>query len=404
MPLNGTYGLLAEFASADALVAAARRRTRRATVTSRRSRHYPLPEAAEALGYRRSGVAPLVFAGGLVGGAAAFFMQYWIAVWGYPINVGGRPLDSWPQFIPVTFELTVLIASFAGFLGVLILCGLPRYHHPLFAAERFARSTHGPLLPLRGVDRPDVRPGRDPHVPDRPGARRRRGGCVMSRGRALMLLLIAALPLGCQQKMADQPSYRPLQPSRPVRGRDVGPSLARGGRRPPVGPLGRSAGQRPEGGVPGRLAGPGRGPRGRPGPRRRTRPTDPGPVRHRLSPRARRATTWSGVRSGTPSSAPSATTRSGPDCGKIVERGYVRPPDYHTERSRGFARYGKSIALRDVPAGYLFEVITRGYGAMPRYAPQVPPADRWRIVAYVRALQLSQHAVLGDLPPAGARP
>ena len=141
MPLNGTYGLLAEFASADALVAAARRAHEAGYRHVEAFSHYPLPEAAEALGYRRSGVAPLVFVGGLVGGLAAFFMQYWIAVWGYPINVGGRPLDSWPQFIPVTFELTVLIASFAGFLGVLILCGLPRYHHPLFAAERFARST-----------------------------------------------------------------------------------------------------------------------------------------------------------------------------------------------------------------------------------------------------------------------
>jgi mono/diheme cytochrome c family protein len=85
--------------------------------------------------------------------------------------------------------------------------------------------------------------------------------------------------------------------------------------------------------------------------------------------------------------------------GKIIERGYVRPPNYHTENSRGFARYGKSIPLRDVPAGYVFEVITHGYGAMPRYAPQIAPRDRWRIVAYVRALQLSQYAVLDELPP-----
>lgn len=141
MPLNPTYGLLAEFDTAKALITAAK------GIREAGYRHveafspYPLPEAAEALGYRRPGVAGLVFIGGLVGGLSAFFMQYWIAVWSYPVNVGGRPLDSWPQFIPVTFELTVLIAALTGFFGVLILCGLPRYHHPLFAMERFDRST-----------------------------------------------------------------------------------------------------------------------------------------------------------------------------------------------------------------------------------------------------------------------
>ena len=140
-------------------------------------------------------------------------------------------------------------------------------------------------------------------------------------------------------------------------------------------------------------------PAGPPGPRRRTpRPTRPGSSPTFLSSSTRedldrgqeRYTIFCAV----------CHDPIGTGQGKIVERGYVRPPNYHTERSRGFARYGKSIPLRDVPAGYLFEVITRGYGAMPRYAPQIPPADRWRIVAYVRALQLSQHAVLGDLPPA----
>jgi mono/diheme cytochrome c family protein len=86
--------------------------------------------------------------------------------------------------------------------------------------------------------------------------------------------------------------------------------------------------------------------------------------------------------------------------GKVPECGYVKPPNFHADTSRGFAQYGRQVPLRDVPAGYVFEVVTRGYGAMPRYGPQIAADDRWRVVAYVRALQLSRHAELDRLPPA----
>jgi mono/diheme cytochrome c family protein len=71
--------------------------------------------------------------------------------------------------------------------------------------------------------------------------------------------------------------------------------------------------------------------------------------------------------------------------GKVVQRGFTQPPSYHTDR------------LRDAPVGYFFDVITRGFGSMPDYAPQVPPGDRWAIVTYLRALQLSQCASMKDL-------
>jgi mono/diheme cytochrome c family protein len=87
--------------------------------------------------------------------------------------------------------------------------------------------------------------------------------------------------------------------------------------------------------------------------------------------------------------------------GKIVERGYLPPPNYHTDYSRGFERRGIKVLLRDVPVGYYFEVISRGYGGMPDYASQIPPDDRWKIIAYVRALQLSQWAPLEDLSEKG---
>jgi hypothetical protein len=96
--------------------------------------------------------------------------------------------------------------------------------------------------------------------------------------------------------------------------------------------------------------------------------------------------------------------------GKIWERGYLAPTSFHTEKvgeheiklehprdiplgySRGYAIWGIKIPLREVPIGYIFEVMTQGFGGMPNYAAQIPPADRWRIIAYVRTLQLSQYA------------
>ena len=79
--------------------------------------------------------------------------------------------------------------------------------------------------------------------------------------------------------------------------------------------------------------------------------------------------------------------RTGEGNGMVVQRGYRRPPSYHQDR------------LRQVPVGYFFDVITNGFGAMPDYRVQVPVADRWRIVAYIRALQLSHNATAADIPP-----
>lgn len=89
--------------------------------------------------------------------------------------------------------------------------------------------------------------------------------------------------------------------------------------------------------------------------------------------------------------------RAGTGHGMIVERGYMQPPSYHADVSRGLLLRKKSVKLPDVPVGYYFEVITNGFGAMPSYRKQVPPADRWAIVAYIRVLQLSQNASLDDV-------
>jgi hypothetical protein len=139
--MTGVYGLLAQFHSGDDLAAAAKVVRVAGYTVVEAFAPYPMPDVAKALGYRRSGVSALVFLGGLLGAASGFYMLYWVCVYGYPLNVGGRPLNSWPVFIPITFELAVLTAAVSAFLGVFVLCRLPRFHHPLFGSPLFARAT-----------------------------------------------------------------------------------------------------------------------------------------------------------------------------------------------------------------------------------------------------------------------
>lgn len=89
--------------------------------------------------------------------------------------------------------------------------------------------------------------------------------------------------------------------------------------------------------------------------------------------------------------------RLGNGNGMIVQRGFTAPPSFHSDLSRGFKLRGAELKLTEAPVGYFFEVITHGFGAMPDYASQIVPDDRWAIIAYIRALQLSQHATLADV-------
>lgn len=131
------YGLLAEFKDAEALVDA----TARVTAAGYRKvdayAPFSVPGLADALGFRRDRVALITLLGGIAGGAGIYFLQWYSAVIDYPINAGGRPLHSWPAFIPATFEMTVLGAALAAFFGMLILNGLPRLVHPIFNTPDF---------------------------------------------------------------------------------------------------------------------------------------------------------------------------------------------------------------------------------------------------------------------------
>ena len=135
------YGVMAEFENPTDLVAAARRVYSLGYRRINGYSPYPIEELSEAIGFTHTSLPLIVFLGGLLGGLTGFFMQYWIEVIDYPINVGGKPTNSWPAFIPITFEMTVLFAAFSAVLGMLILNKLPQPYHPVFNLPNFALAT-----------------------------------------------------------------------------------------------------------------------------------------------------------------------------------------------------------------------------------------------------------------------
>ncbi len=135
------YGVMAEFDNPTDLVAAAQRTYEAGYRRINGYSPYPIEELSEAIGFTRTGLPLIVLIGGILGGLGGFFMQYWMEVIDYPLNVGGKPYNSWPSFIPITFECTVLVAAFAAVLGMLVLNKLPQPYHPVFNAPNFALAT-----------------------------------------------------------------------------------------------------------------------------------------------------------------------------------------------------------------------------------------------------------------------
>jgi hypothetical protein len=132
------YGLMAEFEDPNQLVAAAH--SAREAGYRHMDAYSPLPieELHEAIGFQQTKLPLIVLIGGLVGCLSGYLLQFWVSTMAYPLNVGGKPLHSWPAFIPVTFECTILGAALSAVLGMLALNGLPQPYHPVFNVPRFA--------------------------------------------------------------------------------------------------------------------------------------------------------------------------------------------------------------------------------------------------------------------------
>jgi hypothetical protein len=152
------YGLLAEFDGPEPLVTAARRVHAEGYRRVDAFTPFPLEELDEALEIRRTRLPWVFFLAGAMGAVGGFFMQWFATVIHYPFNVGGRPLNSWPVYIPVTFELTVLLAGLIGVIAMFARNGLPMFHHPLFGVRRFARATQDCFFLVIEANDPEFKP------------------------------------------------------------------------------------------------------------------------------------------------------------------------------------------------------------------------------------------------------
>ena len=131
------YGVMAEFEDPTSLVDAARRTYDEGYRQFESYSPYPIHEVFDAMHIRDKRVSRIVLAGGLIGLCTGLALQVWVSAVAYPLNIAGRPYLSWPMFIPVTFELTILFSAFAAVFGMLGLNGLPMPYHPVFNVERF---------------------------------------------------------------------------------------------------------------------------------------------------------------------------------------------------------------------------------------------------------------------------
>lgn len=135
------HGVMGEFETPEQLLAASRQARDAGYKHIDAYTPFPIEGLAPAIGFRWTFVPLITLIGGVLGGLTGFGLQYWCSAITYPINIGGRSLNSWPAFIPVTFELTVLGASIFSVVGMLALNKLPQPYHPVFNVERFARAS-----------------------------------------------------------------------------------------------------------------------------------------------------------------------------------------------------------------------------------------------------------------------
>ncbi len=138
---RGVYGIMAEFDNPTALVNAARAAYERGFRKLDAYTPFPIEELSDVLHLHKNKLPLIVLIGGILGGLTGYLMQYYVTVLYFPINIAGRPLHSWPSYIIITFELTILFAALSATFGLLALCGLPMPYHPVFNVPRFATAS-----------------------------------------------------------------------------------------------------------------------------------------------------------------------------------------------------------------------------------------------------------------------
>lgn len=138
---RGVYGVMAEFEDPTSLVNAAHTAYRNGFRKLDAYTPFPIEELSEVLHLHKNKLPLIVLIGGILGGLTGYLLQYYVTVIYFPINIAGRPLHSWPSYIVITFELTILFAAISCVMGLLSLCGLPMPYHPVFNVPRFSAAT-----------------------------------------------------------------------------------------------------------------------------------------------------------------------------------------------------------------------------------------------------------------------
>ncbi len=401
-------GLVAEFASAEALASAAARL--RDQGFTRWDVHSPFPVHGidRAMGLRPTRLAWLVLGGGIVGGAVALLLQWWTSAVAYPHVISGKPFLSLPAFIPITFELIVLLSALAAFGGALAITRLPQFSHFAFRAERFrGATTDGFFISIAAGDPKFDQPATASLLeslgatavevcggPDGAGRlpRALRWGLLIAFVVALVPPLLIAL---ARQRHSERPRFHLVRDMdfQPKYEAQAASALFPDGRatRPAV-PGTVAVGELSDDdhfylgyrGEPGAAA----EEQGAAGDQREYFDTFPPQVQGRLDELMYRGRERFGIYcapchgllgDGQGMTSLRALERQEPD--------WVLPTSVHSGN------------VRAQPVGQLFHTITNGLGKMPAYAAQIPVEDRWAIVLYLRALQRSQNASIEDVPP-----
>lgn len=153
--LETPYGLMAEFDSPEKLTAATKQAKAEGYTALDAYTPYPIHELLESVSPKRSKVPLITLIGGAVGALTGFFLQYWSQVYVYPMNIGGRPHNSWPSFIVVTFEMTILFAALSAVVGMIALNKLPMPYHPVFNAKSFLKASQDGYFLVIEADDPE---------------------------------------------------------------------------------------------------------------------------------------------------------------------------------------------------------------------------------------------------------